>query len=327
MRRQEGGPEGILLVDKPAGWTSHDVVAKVRRLAGQRRAGHTGTLDPAATGLLVLCLGRATRLVEYMTADAKEYEGTIALGVTTDTDDAEGTVTAERPVPEVTPEQLGSLERRFSGTILQVPPAFSAVQVQGRRAYAAAREGRPFDLPAREVTVHRLSLEARDGGLLGIRMTCSGGTYVRSIARDIGAALGCGAHLASLRRLRAGPFHVEDAWTIAGLAETLSARPIGDVLLAPDEGLLTYGVALVERPEARDVRIESGRLSPNETTVRMYDAGGTFLGTATVDGARLRPRKVFPPPRAGRGGGEREGRTGPDSAELAPKCGAEIEID
>ena len=194
-RKGDSGLTGVLLIDKEPGWTSHDVVARARRLTGQRRIGHTGALDPMATGLLVLCLGRATRLVEYMMPSEKAYEGEIALGQEMDTDDAEGAPTRAGELPEGAID-LDALARQFTGEIMQTPPAYSAVKVDGRRAYALAREGETPELKPRPVRVSTLRLERLAPDRLRVNVSCGPGMYVRSLARDIGRAIGCGAHLA-----------------------------------------------------------------------------------------------------------------------------------
>ena len=295
MKRQQGGPEGLLLVDKPAGWTSHDVVAKVRRLAGQRRTGHTGTLDPAATGLLVLCLGRATRLVEYMAGHGKAYSGVIKLGERTNTDDAEGEVLERRGVPQIDRARLDELETAFSGEIQQVPPAYSAIKVSGQPAHRAARKGVALELRARRVTIHELRLDAVAADELTIEAACSAGTYIRSLARDIGEALGCGAHLASLRRTRVGAFGVEDGWTIEEL-EAVLPRHIDEVLLAADEALTGMNAALLPAAiEAETAVVTEG--ARHDVALRIYDSEGRFVGVGEVARAgRLRPVKVFAPP-------------------------------
>jgi tRNA pseudouridine55 synthase len=246
-RRSRTEPEhhGILLVDKPAGWTSHDVVAQVRGLARQRQIGHTGTLDPLATGLLVLCLGRGTRLVEYMVGHDKAYEGEIRLGAATTTDDAEGEVIEAAPVPAVTAEMLRGLEARFSGAIEQIPPAFSAVNIQGQRAYAIARKGGAPALQPRPVVIYSLHLEVAAPETLRIAVSCGAGTYVRSLARDIGRALGTTGHLASLRRTRVGAFDIRDAWEIEALGVIASAGLLGETLIPPDEGVADLAAAIV----------------------------------------------------------------------------------
>jgi tRNA pseudouridine55 synthase len=295
VRGRDSGLDGILLVDKPAGWTSHDVVAKLRRLTGQRRIGHTGTLDPAATGLLVLCLGRATRLVEYFTQHGKSYEGEITLGTTTTTDDAEGDVLVRGEPPFLDDAALRALERRFTGQIDQRPPAFSAVKVRGERAYAMARRGDAPELASRRVTVAGLWLEPRGSGRLGLFLECGPGTYVRSLARDIGEDLGCGAHLAWLRRTRSGPFRVEAALPLAALVG-MSAEAVAACLLPPDEGLLAWPAAVLSI--ARGGGLAGGRAlraeaAGTEARVRVYDAAGEFLATARLEGGWLRPVKVI----------------------------------
>jgi tRNA pseudouridine55 synthase len=299
-RRAPEWPAGILLIDKPQGWTSHDVVAKARGICRQRRIGHTGTLDPMATGLLVLCLGRATRLVEYMAAHEKRYEGEVLLGVTTDTDDAEGQVIARADVPVLTPADLRRLEARFTGTISQVPPAYSAVKVDGQRAYSLARRGGDVALAARSVRIDAIRLEQTSPGRLSIALDCGPGTYVRSIARDIGVELECGAHLASLRRLRVGRFDVTEAMTLEQLDAAAAASRLDDVLLAPDEGVAELPAAILSRDRAGALRsgvvleLEDVRTA-SDTIVRVYDSSGYFIATGQIDmSGLLRPAKVMP---------------------------------
>lgn len=205
--------EGLLVVDKPAGMTSHDVVAHVRRLCGQRQVGHAGTLDPLATGVLILCLGRATRLSEYLQAHPKRYQATLRLGETTDTFDADGQVVRQAPVPPLTSAELSDYLQRFRGVIQQRPPAFSAVKCSGVPAYRRARRGEAIDLPARTVQIAELRLLEWSSPHLRLEIVCSAGTYIRSLAHDLGEAIGCGAHVVALRRLASGPFTVADAIT------------------------------------------------------------------------------------------------------------------
>lgn len=296
------GPEaaplnGLLLIDKSQGWTSHDAVAKARGLTGQRRIGHSGTLDPMATGLLVLCLGMATRLVEYISGHAKRYEGVITLGATTDTDDAEGTVVARAPVPALEDAVLRAIERAFSGVLQQVPPAYSAIKTDGQRAYAVARRGGTVDLPARPVTVNRLELAQIDEASLSIAVDCGPGTYIRSLARDIGAALGCGGHLSALRRTAVAHFDVRDAVTIAELALATEAGLAADLLIPADEGMIDAGAAVVSDEHALAIghglrfAVEAARTGQG---IRVYDGAGTFLAVASVDAdGLLRAGTVF----------------------------------
>lgn len=214
-------PEGILVVDKPAGWTSHDVVARIRKLAGTRRVGHAGTLDPMATGVLLVGLGRATRLLGYLAGHDKDYTAVIRLGVTTSTDDADGEVVSTTDADGVTDEAIQREMRRLTGDIEQVPATVSAIKVGGERAYRLARAGKPVGLAARPVHVERFQLVARRGVELDVLVSCSTGTYVRALARDLGAALGVGGHLSALRRTRVGAFGVDRAAALEQLAEAL----------------------------------------------------------------------------------------------------------
>lgn len=224
MNRRAPGPGGLVVVDKPGGMTSHDVVARVRRLAGTRRVGHGGTLDPMATGVLVIGVERATRLLTYVIGATKRYQATIRLGQATVTDDAEGEVTASASAAGVTEDRIRAELARLTGTIEQVPSAVSAIKVNGRRAYARVRAGEEVSLAARRVTVSRLVLGdlrrvADDRLDLDVDVECSSGTYVRAIARDLGAALAVGGHLTALRRTAVGAFTLTEARTLDRLAE------------------------------------------------------------------------------------------------------------
>ncbi len=227
---------GLVIVDKPGGWTSHDVVAAIRRLAGTKRVGHAGTLDPMATGVLVVGVDRATRLLGHLTLTEKQYAAAIRLGQVTDTDDADGAVTGSRSAAGLTREQLLSAAARFTGDIEQVPPAVSAIKVNGQRAYRLARQGKTAELAARSVTVRQLTVRdiRADGELLDldVDVTCSSGTYIRAIARDLGAALGVGGHLTALRRIRVGPYDVTAARTLDQLAVSLAVIPLADAAAA-----------------------------------------------------------------------------------------------
>lgn len=203
--------EGVLLLDKPAGITSFGVVERVRRWSKIKKVGHTGTLDPFATGLLVLCLGRATRLADYITNWDKEYEGAIRLGVETDTDDATGSVIAERDFSSIEPTRVEEVLKGFRGEIEQMPPLFSAKKLLGVPSYKRARKGESVELRPVRVRIHELEFVGMELPFVFFRARCSKGTYMRSLARDVGVALGCGAHLASLRRTAIGDLKVEDA--------------------------------------------------------------------------------------------------------------------
>ncbi|TDN88567.1 tRNA pseudouridine(55) synthase TruB [Microbacterium sp. BK668] len=242
---------GILLVDKPGGMTSHDVVARARRALGTRKVGHAGTLDPMATGLLVLGIEGATRLLTFIVGLDKTYEATIRLGVATDSDDADGTVTAATDASSLSSEAIRAAVEPLRGAISQVPSRVSAIKVGGKRAYALAREGVDVELAPREVVIHRFDVRAerREGEVvdLDVVVDCSSGTYIRSLARDLGSALGVGGHLTALRRTRVGPFDVEGAATL----EALDGLPLLTPAAAAEAVLGRFEVSA---EEARDLR-------------------------------------------------------------------------
>ena len=229
--------DGLVVVDKPAGLTSHDVVARVRRLAGTRKVGHAGTLDPMATGVLVVGVNRATRLLGHLTLTEKAYDATLRLGATTVTDDAEGEVVATSDASAVTADAVAAAARDLTGDILQVPSSVSAVKVDGQRAYKRVRAGEDVELAARPVTVSRFEVgELRPGAGttvdVDVHVVCSSGTYVRALARDLGAALGVGGHLTMLRRTRVGPYPLDVAHSLESLAEDFVLLPIADAARA-----------------------------------------------------------------------------------------------
>jgi tRNA pseudouridine55 synthase len=222
---------GLLVVDKAGGMTSHDVVARVRRLAGTRKVGHAGTLDPMATGVLVLGLNRATRLLGHLLLTEKRYDATVRLGAATSTDDAEGEVTATAAPDDLAGLTEDAVRQAFAdqvGEIDQVPSSVSAVKVEGRRAYERVRSGEQVDLPPRRVTVHDLVVHRVRGADVDLSVHCSSGTYVRAIARDAGARLGVGGHLTALRRTAVGPFELAQAHTLEQLADELTLLPMAE---------------------------------------------------------------------------------------------------
>lgn len=248
--------DGLVVVDKPAGLTSHDVVARVRRLAGTRKVGHAGTLDPMATGVLVLGVGRATRLLTYVVGASKEYTATIRLGVATTTDDAEGEQTAVVDASGVTAEQVTAGVAALTGPIEQVPSSVSAIKVDGRRAYARVRAGEDVALAARPVVVHRFEVMASrpsthtDGTAvldLDVVVECSSGTYVRALARDLGAGLGVGGHLTALRRTRVGGYGLDVARTLEQLGEEFAVLPMAHAARA------AFPVRELSAEEAREL--------------------------------------------------------------------------
>lgn len=236
-RARSTAPDGLVIVDKPAGFTSHDVVARLRRFAGTRRVGHAGTLDPMATGVLVIGVEKATRLLGHLALTEKEYEATIRLGQTTVTDDAEGEITSSAGVTGTALTAVEAGIAALSGDIMQVPAKVSAIKIDGKRSYARAREGEDFEIPARPVTVSSFTLhahretEAEDGTPvldLDVTVVCSSGTYIRALARDLGAGLGVGGHLTALRRTRVGPYGLAAARTLPQLEESLQVMPIAE---------------------------------------------------------------------------------------------------
>jgi tRNA pseudouridine55 synthase len=278
--------EGIVLVDKPAGITSHDAVARVRRALGTKKVGHAGTLDPMATGLLVLGVGRATRLLRFLGDLPKTYEGTLRLGVRTTTLDADGEVVATADASGVTDEALSAAMTAKLGASAQIPPAFSAVKVGGRKLYEAARAGETLEAAARIVRVDRFDATARRGGDVDFVCVVGGGTYVRVLVADVGDALGVGAHLTALRRTAIGSFGVADA------------RPPGD----PGSPLpVERAVAHLPRIEIDEVEAEAashGRvLGPAgvEGPYGVYGPEGRLIGIWRDDGPRARPEMVLAP--------------------------------
>lgn len=283
-------PDGLLVVDKPAGWTSHDVVGRCRRLAGTRKVGHAGTLDPMATGVLVLGVGRATRLLGHLALTDKTYDATIRLGVTTVTDDAEGEVLTEHDPSGVTDEAVAAGLTALTGALQQVPSAVSAIKVDGVRSYTRVRAGEQVQLEARAVTVHRLALLARRGDELDVTVECTTGTYVRALARDLGEALGVGAHLTALRRTRVGPFELGQARTLEQLAEQLR------VVLLDEAVAASFARRELDAEEA--IALSYGRkLAPTGRTgtVGAFAPDGRCIALLEDAGDVARPTVVFAP--------------------------------
>ena len=284
---------GLVIVDKAAGMTSHDVVARVRRLAGTRKVGHAGTLDPMATGVLVLGLNRATRLLGHLMLTEKAYDATILLGASTTTDDAEGEVTATYAVDGLAEQEIREALSNFVGEIDQVPTAVSAIKVDGKRAYQRVRDGEEVELRARRVTVHELTVTAIRGPEVDISVRCSSGTYIRAIARDLGAVLGVGGHLTALRRTAVGGFDLAQAHTLEALAEDLTLVPIADAARA------TFAPVDLDEQQAAAVRV--GR--PLDLTLpglgehALFAPDGEFLAlyapTTEPDRTGARPVAVF----------------------------------
>jgi tRNA pseudouridine55 synthase len=294
------GQSGLIIVDKPQGWTSHDVVGRLRRLAGTRKVGHAGTLDPMATGVLVVGINRATRLLTYIVGTSKTYTATIRLGQSTITDDAEGEVLTETIAAAVTEEAIRSAAAALTGEISQVPSSVSAIKINGQRSYARVRSGQAVELQARPVTVHRFEIHdvrrERGGKLLDVDVTveCSSGTYVRALARDLGATLGVGGHLTALRRTRVGPFGIEAAATLEELAEDLMVLDLDDAARA------LFPVRELDEAEALELshgrRIAAGEpAAPGTPPAAAFAPDGRLVALLENRGAQARPLLVFAP--------------------------------
>ena len=284
---------GILLVDKPSGWTSNDVVQKLRGLLRERRIGHAGTLDPMATGLLTVFVGRATRAVEFAEADAKRYRAALRLGLTTDTHDITGTV-LQQTESDVTREALEQALKGFRGEIRQVPPMYSAVKVNGERLYKLARRGETVERAARTVTIELLDLLGREGEDWILDIRCSKGTYIRTLCQDIGDALGCGGCMAALRRLEAGAFTIEEAHALEEIAQAASEGRAETLLLPVDT--LFRGVPAETVGAAVEKKIRNGntfRTSLPDGTLRLYSETGEFLALARAENGVCRTIKSF----------------------------------
>jgi tRNA pseudouridine55 synthase len=262
---------GLVVVDKPGSMTSHDVVSRVRRLAGTRKVGHAGTLDPMATGVLVLGLNRATRLLGHLTLTDKRYDATVRLGGTTTTDDADGDLVSSSPTDHLSEDDVRSALSSLVGEIDQVPSSVSAVKVDGRRAYARVRAGEEVELSARRVTIHAIDVVSLDLPEVKVAVHCSSGTYVRAIARDLGAALGVGGHLTALRRTAVGPFTLADARTIDELTESFTITPIADAARA------SFPALDLDDAQAADVRVGRRMDLALDTTTALFAPDGEFL--------------------------------------------------
>jgi tRNA pseudouridine55 synthase len=300
---------GVLIIDKPADFTSHDVVARARRLGGERRAGHTGTLDPFATGVLVLLVGRSTRLAQFLSGAEKEYEAVIRLGYATSTGDATGNpINPESPGDQTTrlsDEEIEAALETLRGEIEQVPPMYSAKKIAGRKLYELARRGEEIERQPVRVMVSqfvRLSeLRGNEDGTadLRVRVVCSAGTYIRTLAEDLGRRVGRGAHLAELRRTRAGKFTIDQAITLDQLAEFAAARTIESVLISPDEALSHLPVLDLSALEAHqvangiDIPLPDSLLPAEH--VRLREASGNLLAVGVYDQAKgvIHPQVVI----------------------------------
>ena len=282
--------DGIVIVDKPQGWTSQDVVSKLRGVYKTRRIGHGGTLDPLATGVLPVFVGRATRGVEFFEHAEKTYETVLRLGLTTDTEDITGTTVEEKPVA-VTREQLEGVLQQFRGDILQVPPMYSAIKVSGQKLYDLARKGKEVERQARPVTIYKLECLSFDGAAARLLVHCSKGTYIRTLCKDIGAALGCGGCMEALRRVSAGSYTLEQAVSLQALIETDDP---GKYLIPVDSMFSQYEqVKLTPKQTLRCRNGNSFSVDLADGTYRAYSPEGEFLMLAKVETGVMHTVKSF----------------------------------
>ena len=299
--QQAAVAEGVLVVNKEAGWTSHDVVANVRGFVRGVKVGHAGTLDPAATGVLPVLVGRATRVAEYLVDWDKEYRAVLRLGETTDTQDATGTVLAQMDSIKVSEEMLRDVIARFQGQQRQLPPMYSAVKVGGRPLYKAARAGKTVERDERTIVIHELEILAIDGQDVTLRVVCTKGTYIRTLCADIGQALGVGGHLFALERRRVGPLSIDQALTVDQIAAQVAIGALWQHLIALDQVLGQLPVLVVTEEQAQRV-LHGSSVSPagvehlpsslEPVTVRLKDKGGRLLAIGTHDARTAGPIKI-----------------------------------
>ncbi|MGI9254148.1 MAG: tRNA pseudouridine(55) synthase TruB [Thermomicrobiales bacterium] len=289
--------DGYLVIDKPAGWTSFDVVARARRLLGEKKVGHAGTLDPAATGVLPLAVGHATKTLEYLANASKSYLAEVTFGVETDSHDIDGVVTATRDAGWLTVGAIDGALPAFRGPIEQIPPMHSAIKIKGQRLYELARRGEEIERAPRPVTIHRLDLVAWAPPVATLWIDCSKGTYIRSLARDLGEALGTGAFMSNLVRYRTGPFHLCEALTIHELAESDLPWAWPELAAHPDSVMLDLPALLLD--DALTLRWRQGSAIPADGVAagdcRAYSSGGEWLGIGRADerGQAWKPAKVI----------------------------------
>ena len=282
------GYNGIVLVDKPADWTSHDVVAKLRGILHERRVGHSGTLDPMATGLLTVFVGRATRAVQFAETYNKRYVASLRCGYSTDTQDTSGRVTAQTGISP-TEAELTDVLPEFTGEISQIPPMYSAIKVSGKKLYELARKGETIERKPRTVNISELTLVGHDGDDFVLSVSCSKGTYIRTLCNDIGERLGCLACMSALRRTNAGPFDVRDAHTLSEIAEN------PERYIIPMDSLFSEHPA-IELSAAQTAKLKCGNIlnvSAKNGTYRVYGENGDFLALANVSAGKLKTIKSF----------------------------------
>ena len=293
--------DGIINVNKPAGWTSQDVCSKLRHVLKIKKIGHTGTLDPMATGVLPVCIGKATRIIEYYDKDTKSYHASMKLGITTDTLDITGKVLETAGYSKVSEKDVREAFKAYTGHVMQIPPKYSALKIDGRRAYDLAREGRDFEIRPREIIIYENSVTKIDlaSGEIEFDVTCSKGTYIRTICDDIGRGLGCGAVMTALTRTASGYFRIEDSYTIEEIME--EADPLNNMLIPADITLEKLGKIVLN--DNRITAFMNGnsswsngfRITETSSFDKMYRVYGnnSFLGVAEIENGSLVPKKVI----------------------------------
>ena len=291
---------GILNINKATGMTSHDVVAKVRKILRQKRVGHTGTLDPAASGVLPICVGQATRVAEYLSESGKAYQAEVIFGAVTDTYDSEGVIIRTASIADLALPQIEEALSHFLGPQAQLPPRYSAIKIQGQPAYKRARAGEEISLEPRSITIDRLQIIAWNSPRLTLAIECSKGTYIRSLAYNLGEYLGCGAYLGALVRTRSGPFFLSESITLEQLADAAASESVHEHLFPADKALQGYPTLLLDAVSA--ARVLHGmpfQYDPDppisSKLARVYDTSGHFLAIAEWDPAQQlwKPKKVF----------------------------------
>ena len=301
--------DGILILDKPHGISSMEAVRRIKRASGIKRVGHGGTLDPMATGVIPICVGRATRLMEYLLDSSKEYVGDIRLGITTDTYDADGEITSQCDPSSITRERVEDVLKGFLGQIEQVPPMYSALKRQGKRLYELARQGIEVEREPRPMTVHRIRLSDWNPPVATVHIECGRGFYMRSLAHDVGDLLGCGGHLQSLTRLRTGRFHITGAVSIDAAQQSFEDGSWPDLLHSPDSVLGDMRAIIVGRHTQNLIQngrpvlsAQPGRALQHDEHCRAYSVDGRFLAIMRFDSSNKswRPDKVFSPSNAPR---------------------------
>ncbi len=291
--------DGILNINKATGMTSHDVVARVRKTLHQRRVGHAGTLDPAASGVLPICVGHGTRVAEYLSESGKAYQAEITFGVVTDSYDAEGSIIRTADPGDLTLARIEETVPHFLGPQMQLPPRYSAIKIQGQPAYKRVRSGEEVTLEARRIEIQQLQILAWEAPKLTLAVECSKGTYIRSLAYDLGEYLGCGAYLSALIRTRSGPFTLAASITLEQLAEASEQGTIADHLFAADSTLQEYPALTLDAATIARVlhgnAFRSGDPQPIADLARIYDTEGHFLAIAAWDHQhqQWQPKKVF----------------------------------